>query len=129
MFLIWWPVYLFPALMVLLGAAAAWIAAKKTGAVRIYRSARAKKSQVAWDFANALFAKLLWQTGLAQAALAFMLMRSLRMMAQGTQQILVLVLLVIQLVCIAALAIPVEKSLCASFDEAGGVQKQEEKRQ
>lgn len=109
MILIWWPSFLLPLLMVLAGLLGRFLPGRK------YRSPRGLLPPEQQDFADALLLKLLWQFGLTFAALAFMIMRSLRLMAEGPQRILLLVLLLVELIGAVAILLPIERSLQASF--------------
>lgn len=110
MFLIWWPSFLPPVLMVLAGLLGRFLPGRK------YRSPAGPLPPERQDFADRLLLKLLWQFGLAFAALAFMVMRSLRLMAEGPQRILLAVMLLVELIGLVALVLPIERSLRANFD-------------
>lgn len=111
MILIWWPALLLPALMVLCGLLGRFLPGRK------YRSPVGLLSPERQRFADGLLLKLLWQVGLTFAALSLMVMRSVCLMAQGTQRILLYVLLVVEVAGNVALILPVERSLKAHFDE------------
>jgi uncharacterized membrane protein len=117
MFSDWWCAFIVPVVMVIWGVFAARFPAKAINESRGYRTARSKKNQETWDFANELFSRLLWQTGLAQGVLAFLLMRALRMIPHGTQAKLAIVLTVLQIVCEALLKMPVERALREKFSD------------
>lgn len=68
-------------------------------------------------FADGLFLKLLRQSGLVFAALSFMIMRSVRLMASTGQQILLYIAVILQIVGAVALILPVERNLKAYFDD------------
>ena len=106
MITIWWPAFLVPMLMIVSGV----LHFPK------YRS-RQKRGEKQQQFANALAWKMRWQVGLAFAALAFMLMRSVLRMAAGTQQIIVYVVIVLQVVGLWLIALPVERALQENSDE------------
>lgn len=50
------------------------------------------------EFADRLLLKLLWQFGLAFAALSFMIMRSVRLMGSSGQQILLYIAIILQII-------------------------------
>ena len=69
------------------------------------------------EFAGRLLLKLLWQFGLAFAALSFMIMRSVRLMGSSGQQILLYIAIILQIIGAFALILPVERNIKAYFDE------------
>lgn len=69
------------------------------------------------EFADRLLLKLLWQFGLAFAALSFMIMRSVRLMGSSGQQILLYIAIILQIIGAFALILPVERNMKAYFDE------------
>ena len=95
MFYIWCPAYIVPGLMVLAGFAGQLLPGRK------YR----------------LFLKLLRHSGLVFAALSFMIMRSVRLMASSSQQILLYIAVILQIIGAVALILPVERNLKAYFDD------------
>ena len=68
-------------------------------------------------FADSLFLKLLRQSGPVFAALSFMIMRSVRLMAITGQQILLYIAVILQIIGAVALILPVERNLKAYFDD------------
>ena len=62
-------------------------------------------------------AKLLRQSGPVFAALSFMIMRSVRLMAITGQQILLYIAVILQIIGAVALILPVERNLKAYFDD------------
>ena len=104
MFYIWCPAYIVPGLMVLAGFAGQLLPGRK------YRSPQGPLAPERQKFADSLFLKLLRQSGLVFAALSFMIMRSVRLMASSSQQIL-------QIIGAVALILPVERNLKAYFDD------------
>ena len=111
MFSIWWPAYIAPGLMVLAGFAGRLLPGRK------YRSPQGPLAPERQKFADALLLKLLWQFGLAFAALSFMIMRSVRLMGSGGQQILLYIAIILQIIGAFALILPVERNMKAYFDE------------
>lgn len=106
MITIWWPAFIVPVLMVVSGI----LHFPK------YRS-RQKLSEKQQQFANGLAWKMRWQFGLVFAALAFMLMRSVLRMAAGTQQMIVYVVIVLQVIGLWLIVLPVERALQENSDE------------
>lgn len=111
MFYIWWPTYIAPGLMVLAGFAGRLLPGRK------YRSPQGPLAPERQKFADALLLKLLWQFGLAFAALSFMIMRSVRLMDSGAQHILLYIAVILQIIGTMALILPVERNLKAYFDD------------
>ena len=111
MFYIWWPAYIVPGLMVLAGFAGRLLPGRK------YRSPRGPLAPERQKFADALLLKLLRQFGVVFAALSFMIMRSVRLMASSSQQILLYIAVILQIVGTVALILPVERNLKAYFDD------------
>lgn len=111
MFYIWWPAYIVPGLMVLAGFAGQLLPGRK------YRSPRGPLPEEQQEFADGLFLKLLRQSGVVFAALSFMIMRSVRLMASTGQQILLYIAVILQMIGAVALILPVERNLKAYFDD------------
>ena len=109
MFYIWWPAYIVPGLMVLAGFAG--LPGRK------YRSPQGPLAPERQKFADSLFLKLLRQFGLVFAALSFMIMRSVRLVASSSQQILLYIAVILQIIGAVALILPVERNLKAYFDD------------
>lgn len=84
---------------------------------RKYRSPQGPLAPERQKFADALLLKLLWQFGLAFAALSFMIMRSVRLMDSGAQHILLYIAVILQIIGTMALILPVEHNLKAYFDD------------
>lgn len=61
--------------------------------------------------------QLLRQFGLVFAALSFMIMRSVRLVASSSQQILLYIAVILQIIGAVALILPVERNLKAYFDD------------
>ena len=110
MFYIWCPAYIVPGLMVLAGFAGQLLPGRK------YRSPQGPLAPERQKFADSLFLKLL-QSGLVFAALSFMIMRSVRLMASSSQQILLYIAVILQIIGAVALILPVERNLKAYFDD------------
>ena len=100
---IWIGTFTIPALMLLYAALSA-IFPGKLGYPRTM-------PQMQKRFADRVFLRLLWQSALAFGALNYMLMQSTRLLATGTQRIIVFVVMVAEAALAAALAIPVERAL------------------
>lgn len=111
MFSIWWPAYVFPCIMVLCGLAGRLLPGRK------YRSPLGPLTKERQEFADRLLLKLLWQFGLAFAALSFMIMRSVRLMGSSGQQILLYIAIILQIIGAFALILPVERNMKAYFNE------------
>ena len=92
MFYIWWPAYIVPGLMVLAGFAGQLLPGRK------YRSPQGPLAPERQKFADSLFLKLLRQSGPVFAALSFMIMRSVRLMAITGQQILLYIAVILQII-------------------------------
>ena len=104
MFYIWWPAYIVPGLMVLAGFAGQLLPGRK------YRSPQGPLAPERQKFADSLFLKLLRQFGLVFAALSFMIMRSVRLIASTGQQILLYIAVILQIIGAVALILPVAQS-------------------
>lgn len=111
MFSIWWPAYIFPCIMVLCSLVGRLLPGRK------YRSPLGPLTKERQEFADDLLLKLLWQFGLAFAALSFMVMRSVRLMGSSGQQILLYIAIILQILGAFALILPVERNMNAYFDE------------
>ena len=109
MFYIWWPAYIVPGLMVLAGFAGQLLPGRK------YRSPQGPLAPERQKFADGLFLKLLRQFGLVFAAL--LIMRSVRLVASSSQQILLYIAVILQIIGAVALILPVERNLKAYFDD------------
>ena len=115
----WWTCFLIPGLMVILGLIFTWFPPKKMNGLVGYRTTRSMGTQEAWDFANQLLAKLLWQTGLAFGVLAFLLMRSLRLLPGGTQSWIAFAFEMVEVAGLILLMVPIERALKENFDDCG----------
>jgi len=115
----WWTAFLIPLVMVLLGLLFSRFPPKKINGLVGYRTSRSMKSQEAWDFANAMAARLMWQTGLAYGTLAFLLMWSFRRMPANGQGIFSMVFELIEVAGVILLLVPVERALKENFDGNG----------
>ncbi len=105
MFYTWWYVLIIPALMVLLGLILPRIKMRK------YRSPKRQLTAEQQKYADGVFCKLLWQFGLVYGALGFMIMRSIRLTAAGTQNIVVYVIVALQVIGAISMVIPVEGAI------------------
>ena len=111
MLYIWWPAYIVPGLMVLADFAGQLLPGRK------YRSPQGPLAPERQKFADGLFLKLLRQAGLGFAALSVMIMRSVRLVASSSQQILLYIAVILQIVVAVARILPVERNMKAYFDE------------
>ena len=80
MFSIWWPVFLLPLAMVLGGVAGGVLPGRK------YRGPRGVLPSEEQREADRVFCRFLWQFGLVYAALAFMVMRTVRLVSLSGQR-------------------------------------------
>ena len=108
---IWWSVFLIPALMLLYAALARLLPLK-----RIYPGFRPLSARQQ-RFADEMLRRMLWQFALALAALAFMIMQSLRLLPMATQQFVSYGIIVLQLLAVTAMVIPIERALRNQPDE------------
>ena len=108
---IWWSVFLIPALMLLYAALARLLPLQKVYPGFRPLSARQQK------FADGMLRRMLWQFALALAALAFMVMQTLRLVPISTQFFVSYGIIVLQLLAVAAMAFPIEKALRQEFGE------------
>ena len=107
---IWIGTFMIPALM-LLYAALSCLLRGKLGYPRAMDAGRKK-------IADGVFLRLLWQFALAFAALNYMLMQSTRLMPVGTQRIIVFAVMIAEAALVAALAVPVERTVREQTEEA-----------
>lgn len=108
---IWWSVFLIPALMLLYAALARLLPLKRIYPSPWPLSARQQR------FADEMLRRMLWQFALALAALAFMIMQSLRLLPMATQQFVSYGIIVLQLLAVTAMVIPIERALRNQPDE------------
>ena len=80
MFSIWWPAFLLPLAMVLGGVAGGVLPGRK------YRGPRGVLPSEEQREADRVFCRFLWQFGLVYAALAFMVMRTVRLVSLSGQR-------------------------------------------
>ena len=101
MLMIWWPAFIVPVLMVLLGLLGRFIPGVH------YRSPRCKLNEDRQKFADTQLFHMLWQFGFAFAALAFMVMRSVRLMPENAQRWLLYGALVLEIAGVLLMALPI----------------------
>ena len=111
MLTIWWPAFLLPALMTLSGLLGRWLPMIR------YRSFKGALSEAKQQFADNQLRHMLWQFGLAFAALSFMVMNSVRLMPVDLQRWLLYGAVVLELLGVLMMAVPIEKALQSQFDE------------
>ena len=104
---IWWPVFIVPVLMVL-GGLLPFVH---------YRSPGGVLDEERQHFADNQLHHMLWQFGLAFAAIAFMVMQSVRLVPEGLQQWLLYGVVVLEVAGVLLMALPIERALKAQFDE------------
>lgn len=107
---IWWPGFIVPALMLLCGLLGRCIPGFH------YRSPRGKLEGERQAFADRQLLQLLRQFGCAFAALAFMVMNSVRLLPETVQNILLCALTALELIGAVLTSVPVERALKAAFD-------------
>ncbi len=110
MFSIWWSAYIVPVLMVLAGFIGSRLPANR------YRSPYGKLSQEQQEFADCQLFHMLRQFGFVFAALAFMVMRSVRLIPLEIQRWLVYGFILLEIVSIVLMVIPVERAIRAQFN-------------
>lgn len=107
MFSVWWPGFV-PAVI--------YVAAGLLHLPRKYKHSE-KYNEEQYDYACKTAWRYIWQFGLLFVALAFMLMRSTRLMTNMGQQIILGALLVVEIAAIWFLYIPVERAVEEEFGE------------
>lgn len=107
---IWWSGFLVPVVMLVLCAVVYLRRSKGT-----YTSPRRPLTAQQRQFADEQLMHLLWRVALLFAALAFMVMRSVRLMEPGWQRLLSYLFLAIEVVAAACLVIPVERAIDEQF--------------
>ncbi len=111
---IWWGVFLLPVLMLLCGAFGRFLPLK-----RIYPRPLPPEQQ---RFADGALLKLLRQFAPALAALAFMVMQTLRLLPLSTQQFIAYLVILLEVLALTALTLPVERALRERFGEDAALQ-------
>lgn len=111
MFSLWWPTFIVPVLMVLCG-----LVGNKISGFH-YRSPSGPLSEARQQFADRQLLHMLRQFGAAYAALAFMIMRSVRLLADGVQHWLLYGAVLLEIVGVLLLIVPVERALKVEFQE------------
>ena len=111
MFHIWWPTFIVPVLMILGGLLGRHIPGLH------YPSPKGKLEEKRQRFADEQLYHMLWQFGFAFAALAFMVMCSVRLMPEGGQQWMVYGALVLEVLGVLLMALPIERAMQTEFDE------------
>ena len=111
MWMIWWPAFILPVLMVLLGLLGRGIPGFR------YHSFSGPMDEERQQFADRQLRQLLWQVGLAFAALAFMVMSSVRLLPANVQQWLLYGAVALELLGAVLLMLPIERALKEYFDD------------
>ena len=104
---LWWPAFVVPVLMILGGLLPGLH----------YRSPGGPLDEERQRFADGQLHRMLWQFGLAFAALSFMVMQSVRLLPMGLQQWLLYGAVVLEVLGVLLMALPIERMLKAQFDE------------
>lgn len=105
----WWGVFLLPALMLTVGAAARFLPIK-----RLYpRSLPPRQQRVA----DELLAGMMRRFSPAMAALGFMLMQTLRLLPRMTQQIAAYIFILLEVLALTAMTLPIEQTLRERFGD------------
>lgn len=104
---LWWPAFVVPVLMILGGLLPGLH----------YRSPGGTLDEERQRFADGQLHRMLWQFGLAFAALSFMVMQSVRLLPMGLQQWLLYGAVVLEVLGVLLMALPIERMLKAQFDE------------
>ena len=107
MFSIWWPAFLLPLAMVLGGVAGGVLPGRK------YRGPRGVLPSEEQREADRVFCRFLWQFGLVYAALAFMVMRTVRLVSLSGQRWFLIGAVAVEIIGAALMVIPVERTLQA----------------
>ena len=111
MLFIWWPAFVVPVLMVLAGLLGRYIPGFH------YHSPNGVLDEERQKFADRQLFHMLWQFGIAFAALAFMVMRSVCLMPENVQQWLMYGAFALEALGVVLLVLPIERALQAQFDE------------
>ena len=111
MYLFWWIAYIVPLLMVLAGCVG----------VR-YRSPQRKLTEEQQAFANRQLRHMLWQFGLVFAAMAFMVMRSVRLVPLGVQRWIAYGFVFLEILGVLLTVIPMERAISAQFGEQNDIE-------
>lgn len=111
MFWFWWIAYVVPLLMVIAGC---------TG-IR-YRSPRRVLTEEQRSFANGQLRHMLWQFGLVFAAMAFMVMRSVRLVPLGVQRWIAYGVVFLEILGVLLTVIPMERAISAQFGEQNDIE-------
>lgn len=106
MYLFWWIAYIVPLLMILAGCVG----------VR-YRSPQRKLTEEQQAFANRQLRHMLWQFGMVFAALAFMVMRTVRLVPLGIQHWIAYGIVFLEILGVLLTVIPMERAIRAQFDD------------
>ena len=104
---LWWPAFLVPVLM-LIGGVLPFVRYRRPG------GALDAERQ---NFADKQLRHMLWRFGLAFAALAFMVMQSVRLLPSGWQRGLLCAAVAAELLGALLMALPVEGAIKAQFEE------------
>ena len=104
---IWWPAFIVPVLMILGGLLPGLH----------YRSPGGALDEERQRFADRQMRHMLWQFGLAFAALSFMVMQSVRLLPEGLQQWLLYGAVAMEVLGVLLMTLPIERALKEQFDE------------
>lgn len=118
MFSIWWPAFLLPLAMVIAGIVGGAVPGRK------YRGPRGALPPEEQHEADRVFCRFLWQFGLVYAALAFMVMRTVRLLSLSGQRWFLIGAVAVEIIGAALMIIPVERTLHALFGEGSSVTEQ-----
>lgn len=111
MFSVWWPAFIVPVLMVLGGLLGSHIPGNR------YRSPGGELDEERQQLADRQMHHMLWQFGLVYAALAFMVMRSVRLVPENVQSWLSYGAIALETAGVLLMALPIERALHQQFDE------------
>lgn len=103
---LWWPAFLVPVLMFLCGILP----------FVHYRSPGGALDAARQDFADKQLRHMLWRFGLAFAALAFMVMQSVRLLPLGWQRGLLCAAVAVEILGALLMHFPVEGAIKEHFD-------------
>ncbi len=106
---IWWGVFLLPALMLLCGLLGRFLPVK-----RFYPRPLPPEQR---QFADGLLLKMLRQFGPALAALAFMVMQTLRRLPYPRQQLIAYIVILLEVFALTAMILPIERALRDRFGD------------
>ncbi len=111
MLFIWWPAFIVPVLMVLAGLLGRYIPGFR------YRSPNGRLNQERQEFADRQLFHMLWQIGIAFAALVFMVMRSVCLLPETVQKWLLYGAFALEVLGVVLMVLPIERALQAQFED------------